>query len=423
MTTKLQNSLALPNIRYTVDMRKVVTDATLIDELLTRSIDTIYPSKESLRKQLLSGRQLKVYVGIDPTADYVHLGHSTNYIVLKRFHELGHKITVLVGDFTALIGDPSDKTAARYQLTAKEVATNLKTFKEQIGKILDFKSRRNPVEFMFNSKWLSRLSFKDAVELASNFTVQQMIERDAFQKRLSAKKPLYVHEFFYPLMQGYDSVAMDVDVEVGGTDQTFNMLAGRTLLKRYKNKEKFVLTTTLLENPKTGEKLMSKSLGTGIGLNEAPQEMYAKVMALPDEGIIQCFTDCTYLPQEEITKLVKEITHGNPRDTKLRLADEVVKMYHGEKEAEYARNAWIQQFSLGNAPEEMPLFHTKTGTFAVIDVFTDSGLVSSKSEAKRLLSQKALRQNGQLITDTHITLAENDVLQAGKRRFVRVVTD
>ena len=252
---------------------KISTDKRAIDEIVSRSIAEIYPSKDAFAKKLHEGKQLTFYVGIDPTADYVHLGHSTNYLLLERLHKLGHKIIVLVGDFTAMIGDPSDKTSMRTPLTEEEVKTNLKSFKDQIGKILDFESKDNPIEFKFNSQWLSPLTFKDSVELASNFTVQQMLERDAFEKRIKQQKPLFVHEFFYPLMQGYDSVAMNVDGEIGGTDQTFNMLAGRTLLKRYKNKEKFVITTTLLENPETGEKMMSKSLGTGIGINEPPKEM------------------------------------------------------------------------------------------------------------------------------------------------------
>ncbi|TSC69833.1 MAG: tyrosyl-tRNA synthetase, partial [Parcubacteria group bacterium Gr01-1014_70] len=227
-------------------MAPINTDKEKIEEVLTRSVEQIYPTKQALEELLSSGRQIKVYVGIDPTADYVHLGHSTNYLVLERLHHLGHKIIVLVGDFTAMIGDPSDKTAARAPLSRKEVAHNLQSFKGQIGKILDFENENNPIDFVFNSTWLSKLDFGKLVELASNFTVQQMLERDMFEKRMRENKPLYVHEFFYPLLQGYDSVALEVDLEVGGTDQTFNMLAGRTLVRRYRKREKFVLTTTLL---------------------------------------------------------------------------------------------------------------------------------------------------------------------------------
>lgn len=324
----------------------VINDTDKISEALSRSIDRIYPTRKELRQKMLSGERLTFYMGIDPTADYVHLGHSTNYLVLERLHNLGHKIIVLAGDFTAMIGDPSDKSSMRVQLSAEQVKKNLQTFKVQIGKIINFDDKENPIEFRFNSKWLEKLTFNDAVELASNFTVQQMLERDAFKKRLDDNKPLYVHEFFYPLMQGYDSVALDTDCEVGGTDQTFNMLAGRTLLKRYKNKNKFVITTTLLENPETGEKLMSKSLGTGIGLNESPNDMFRKVMQLPDCSIKQVFIDCTRLSLREINQYITDIKAGaNPRDIKLLLAREIVGMYHGSEKAIGAEKFWISTIS------------------------------------------------------------------------------
>lgn len=413
-------------------MKTVKTEKKLISEVLNRSIDTIYPSKEALQKKLESGDQLKIYVGIDPTADYVHLGHSTNYIILKRFQEMGHKIVVLVGDFTAMIGDPSDKTSARVKLTREQVEENLKTFKKQIGKIVDFDSSDNPVEFVFNSKWLSKLIFEDVVELASNFTVQQMLERDAFQKRLKENKPLYVHEFFYPLMQGYDSVAMDVDVEIGGTDQTFNMLAGRTLLKRYKDKEKFVITTTLLENPVTGEKLMSKSLGTGVGLDENPVQMFGKIMALPDEGIMQCFVDCTYLSMDDINDLRNQLKNGsNPRDIKLRLAREVVTMYHDGKAAEQAETDWIAKFSnrdKGYAPDDAPNLSRKKALEKaqgnkdrLIQYFvTLSGVVDSMSEARRLFEQGAVKINGEKVTDITKLPDIGDTLQIGKKHYFKI---
>ncbi|OGL29382.1 tyrosine--tRNA ligase [Candidatus Saccharibacteria bacterium RIFCSPHIGHO2_02_FULL_47_12] len=404
-------------------MSKSSTDKETIDELLSRSIDTVYPSKEKLKRAFESGKQLTVYVGIDPTADYVHLGHSTNYIILRRMHSLGHKIIVLVGDFTAMIGDPSDKTSARVHLSKDQVKENLKTFKSQIGKILDFDNKANPIEFKFNGDWLSKLTFEDSIELASNFTVQQMIERDAFQKRLKEKKPLFVHEFFYPLMQGYDSVAMDVDVEIGGTDQTFNMLAGRTLLKRYKNKEKFVITTTLLENPVTREKLMSKSLGTGIALNDEPNDMFGKVMSLPDEAIIQVFTDCTLLQMQEIEKLNKMLEDGtNPRDVKLRLGREIVGMYHGPAASEVAQEEWEKQFSHGEIPTDMPYYKTKQreqSTFSLLTVAFPERILSL-SEARRLVEQGGVKLNNKVITDSMIRLSNGDVLQVGKRHFIRI---
>lgn len=396
-------------------------DSTGIEEILSRSISAIYPSTEAFRNKLLEGKPLRIYVGIDPTASYVHLGHATNYLLMKRLHELGHKIIVLVGDFTALIGDPSDKTSARVQLTPAEVKENLKTFKAQIGKILDFETNHNPIEFRFNSAWLGKLTFTDVIDLASNFTVQQMIERDTFQKRLADQKPLFVHEFFYPLMQGYDSVMLDADVEIGGTDQTFNMLAGRTLVKRYQDREKFVVTTTLLENPATGEKLMSKSLGTGIGLDESPDNMYAKVMTLPDEAIIQVFIDCTALPLADIDILKTALINGeNPRNVKRSLAREIVSTYHSEKAALEAEKSWISQFSDGQLPEDIPDIEVQSGQ-DVLGVLLAAGLAESKSEARRLIQQGGFKINGEAVANIDdIIINSGDVLQAGKRRFVKV---
>lgn len=398
------------------------TDPSVIEEVLTRSIAEILPSKEDFRKTLASGRRLSFYVGIDPTADYVHLGHSTNYLILERLHAMGHKIIVLVGDFTAMIGDPSDKTSMRVQLTADEVEENLRSFKQQIGKILNFDDKENPIEFKFNSEWLSKLTFADTVELASNFTVQQMVERDAFKKRLVAEKPLFVHEFFYPLMQGYDSVALEVDVEIGGTDQTFNMLAGRTLLKRLKNKEKFVITTTLLENPETGEKLMSKSLGTGVGLDESAKSMFIKTMQLADPGILQVFTDCTRLSLEEIDVYRKRLNAGeNPRDIKLALATEVVRMYHGEKAAQKAQQDWISEVSQKSVADDIKIL-TVVSPMNLIDVIISAGIADSKGKARRLIAQGAVRMNDiRIEPETEEVVAMNDsILRIGKKHSFKL---
>lgn len=400
----------------------VSTDPAAIEEVLTRSIAEILPSKEGLRKQLASGRRLSFYVGIDPTADYVHLGHSTNYLLLERLHALGHKIIVLVGDFTAMIGDPSDKTSMRVQLTREEVLENLKSFKVQIGKILNFEDTVNPIEFKFNSEWLSKLTFADTVELASNFTVQQMIERDAFKKRLATEKPLFVHEFFYPLMQGYDSVALEVDVEIGGTDQTFNMLAGRTLLKRFKNKEKFVMTTTLLENPETGEKLMSKSLGTGIGLDESAKSMFVKIMQLPDPGVMQCFVDCTRLSLEEIEGYRKQLQDGaNPRDVKLVLATEVVRMYYGDEEAQRAHDNWIAEVSNKKLADDIISIPLPGESENIVDSIVSTGVVESKAQARRLVAQGAIRLNEKRIEDANAPIEVNvgDIFHIGKKHTFR----
>ncbi|HMS23645.1 MAG TPA: tyrosine--tRNA ligase [Candidatus Saccharibacteria bacterium] len=401
---------------------KISTDKQAIDEITSRSIAEVYPSKQALAEKLAEGKQLTFYVGIDPTADYVHLGHSTNYLLLERLHKLGHKIIVLVGDFTAMIGDPSDKTSMRTPLTEEDVKANLKTFKNQIGKILDFESRENPIEFKFNSQWLSPLTFKDSVELASNFTVQQMLERDAFEKRIKQQKPLFVHEFFYPLMQGYDSVAMDVDGEIGGTDQTFNMLAGRTLLKRYKNKEKFVITTTLLENPETGEKMMSKSLGTGIGLNEAPKEMFIKTMQLPDAGILQTFIDCTRLSMDRIEDIKKRLASDeNPRDIKMILAREIVMMYHGEEAAELAEKQWVSEISNKELASDIKTIEFDSDT-DLIEKIVELGVVDSKSKARRLITEGAVKINDKKVSmDSYNDLiTKKSILSIGKKHKFKI---
>lgn len=391
-----------------------------IEEILSRSVDKVYPTKDALRELLSSGRQLKIYMGIDPTADYVHLGHSTNYLILERLHQLGHKIIVLVGDFTAMIGDPSDKTSARVQLSREDVNRNLESFKDQIGKILNFKDKDNPIEFRFNSEWLGKLDFAKLIDLASNFTVQQMLERDMFAKRLKENKPLYVQEFFYPLMQGYDSVALDVDLEIGGTDQTFNMLAGRILEKRYLDKEKLVMTTTLLTNPVTGEKLMSKSLGTGVSLKDSPDNMFGKVMAIADEGMIQVFIDCTRLTMDEIEAKKKRLEQGaNPRDLKLELAKEIVTMYYDAQTAETAQANWQKTFSQKETPAEITEF--KPTAYDIVSVLVESGLVESKAEARRALEQNGVKVNEEIVTDPKIELKSGDIVQKGKRFFVKVI--
>ncbi len=397
---------------------KTVTDPALIDELLTRSVAAVYPGADALRTELLTGRRLTAYVGIDPTSTYVHLGHSTNYLLLERLHKLGHRIIVLVGDFTAMIGDP-DKGAVRTRLTKEQVQENLATFKQQIGKVLPFDDQENPIEFRFNSEWLSKLGFEELLDLASNFTVQHMIERDLFERRLKERKPLYVHEFMYPLMQGYDSVALEVDLEIGGTDQTFNMLAGRTLVKRYQDREKFVLATTLLENPATGEALMSKSKGTGVGLGESPADMFGKVMALPDEGIVQVFLDCTRLPVAEVEAIKRRLDEGaNPKDLKLELATEIVRMYHDDAAAEHAKESWIAAFSERGIPTDIPSYPVPAGT-ALLDALVMHALVDSKTDGRRLFDQGAVTDlgSGAKIGDPGTPVSGSITVKVGKHRF------
>lgn len=410
---------------------KVITDEKKIDELLNRSVAEILPSKDEFKKVLMSGKKIRFYIGTDPTGTSLHIGHATNYMVLERLRKLGHEAIFLIGDFTARIGDPTDKTAVRKQLNRKDVKDNVKTWLKQIKPIVDLSDKKNPVKIMYNHDWLSKLSFEDIINLSSNFTVQQMLERDMFDKRMKENKPIHMHEFFYPLMQGYDSVAMDVDMELCGNDQKFNALAGRTLLKRIKNKEKFVFITTLLENPVTKEKMMSKSLGTGVFLDETPNDMYGKLMAQADENIPQLFVDCTYLEMEEISKIKNDLKKGNvnPRDLKMKLAYEIVKIYHGEKKAKEAEENFIKTFQKKEIPDEIEEINLKEiekvlGSNQLGAILVLRKIVSSMSDWRRLVDEGAVKSfSGNIeskIKDFKI-LAEPGVYKIGKRRFIKII--
>lgn len=401
----------------------VITEKTKIQQVLTRSVADIYPDKKQLKQRLQSGEQLRVYAGIDPTADRVHLGHVINYLILKRFQKLGHQVIVLVGDFTARIGDPSDKASARDRLSKEEVKENLQNFKKQISKVIELDHDENPVEFRFNSEWLAEMNFSDVIDLASNFTVQQMIERDVFQRRLDEEKPLYVHEFFYPLMQGYDTVALDADIEVGGTDQTFNMLAGRTLRKRIEDKEKFVITHPLLEDPESGEMLMSKSEGRGVFLDAEADEMFARVMKTPDSGIIQFFTHCTQRPMEDIEAFEDKLESGvNPRDIKLELAHEIVSLIYSNEEADTAQKNFVDTFSNQQIPDDAKEITASTGD-RLIEILADAEVVPSKSQFRRLVDQGAITNldTDEKIDDHTYEVTETTTYKVGKHRFVKVV--
>jgi len=404
---------------------KVINDEKIIDEILKRSISAVYPNKEELKKKLLSGERLRIYTGADATGSQLHLGHATNFIVLEKFRKLGHEIIVLFGDFTAKIGDPTDKNSARIPLTDKEVKRNLETWKSQVEKIINFKDKNNPVKIVYNNDWLSKLSFKEVVDLASNFTVQQMIERDMFKKRIQEGKPIYLHEFFYPLMQGYDSVYLNVDLEIGGNDQTFNMLAGRTLLSKIKNKNKFVIATTLLENPVTGKKLMSKSVGGSyIAINDEPNNMFGKVMALPDETIFSMFVDCTSVELDDIEKIKSDLLtlKINPKEAKMKLAGEIVKMFWDEKSAVSAKNNFESVFSGGAAPENIEEVFVNGGT-KLVDVLLDKKLIASRGEMQRLVGEGAIKNldGDTKIDNRDFAIQKTMTLKIGKKRFIKVV--
>jgi len=404
-------------------MERTIMDPKIREFLDDRKIDKIYPSKENLRGVLESGKKLTIYHGVDPTGPQLHLGHSTNFFLLRKLQNMGHKIILLIGDFTAMVGDPTGKTITRKPLTRKEVLANAKDYKNQLVKILDFKSLKNPIETKFNSSWLDKLTFKELAELSAHFTVQQMQIRDMFQERIKNNKPVSLHEFLYPIMQGYDSVAMNVDMEVGGTDQTFNMLIGRDLVKIYKNKEKLVLTTRLLINPKTNKKIMNKSEGSFVALNDTPKEMYGKIMALPDEVILTCFELCTNLSLGEVQKIESRIKTGeNPRNTKARLASEIVGIYYDKKTAEKAEKEFNLVFKEGAQPTDIPETKISDKKILICDFLVKTKMASSKSEAKRLIEQGAIDIDGAVLNDwkKEITPKSGMIIRAGKRKFAKL---
>lgn len=399
-------------------MPKVSTDAKKIDWLLNRAVENVYPSKSEVKKLLQKGERLTVYFGIDPTGPTLHLGHFINFRRLALFQELGHKVILLIGDFTATIGDPTDKAAVRKPLTREEVLANCKLYKDQAAQVLDFKGS-NAVELRFNHDWLGKMTFAEVLELASHFTVQQMLERDMFQTRLKDGKPIHVHEFMYPLMQGYDSVAMGVDGEVGGNDQTFNMLAGRTLMKQLKNREKFVITNELLVDP-TGKK-MGKSEGNMIALTDAPEDMYGKVMSWTDGMIVPGFRLCTDVSDEEIKKIETAIKKGeNPMAFKRDLAKRIVAWLVGEKEADQAAEHFTNVHQKHATPDEIPELKIKD-RMSLVDALVASGLCSSKSDARRQIEQGGVKVDDEVVKDPNTNVRKGFVIQKGKRHFVKLV--
>jgi len=396
-------------------MSKIITDKKRIEEIFNRGIVfQVLPSKEELLQVLYSGKRLKIYIGADPTSDALHLSHAKNYMLLEEFRQLGHEVVILIGDFTARIGDPSDREDTRTQLSEKQVKDNVKSWISQIKPLLDFDSKANPPKILYNSKWLGKLSFEDVISLSANFTVQQILERDMFQKRIKKNVPIYLHEFLYPLMQGYDSVVLDVDIELCGTDQIFNALVGRTLLKRLKNKDKFVMVVNLMENPKTGE-LMSKSKGTGVFLSSSPENMYGAIMAQPDEMIEPLFINDTRIPLVQ----KDEIMARGPRDAKALVALDIVRRFYGKDKAMEAQNKFEQTFVKKELPKDMPAYHIKQGE-TIVEVMVASNIVESKAEAKRLIEQKAVTVNNNKVFEWTLELKRGDTLQVGPRRFLKI---
>lgn len=389
------------------------------DELLTRGVSAIYPSKEFLQSKINKGEKLIIYLGIDPTGPNLHLGHAIPVKKLRDFQKAGHKIILLMGDFTAMIGDPTDKGTARKQLTHKQVMINLKNYKKQASSLISF-SGKNAAQFKFNSKWLGKMNFEEVLSLASQMTVQQMLERDMFNNRMKDGKPIFINEFMYPLMQAYDSVAMDVDGEIGGNDQTFNMLCGRDLMKTMKGKEKFVITMKLLED-NTGKK-MGKTEGNMLALSDIPEEMYGKIMSWTDELIISGFELCTDVPMEEIEMMAKslELNKTNPRDLKMRLAKETISIFHGEKKAAQAEECFIKTFQKKEIPENIEII-TAGKQDLLVDLFLINKIVCSKTEFRRLIESGAVTNlDLDEKVSSHIEKVKSGVYRIGKKRFCKI---
>lgn len=399
---------------------KVEIDETKIDAILNRGVEAVYPSREALRKKLLSGEKLKIYFGIDPTGPTLHLGHVIALKKLAQFQALGHKAVLLMGDFTAMIGDPTDKAEARKQLSREEIATNQEKYKKQASAVVDF-SGENPAEFKHNSKWLSGMSFEETLSVASKLTVGRLLKRDMFDKRIKAGSAIYLHEFLYPLMQGYDSVAMDVDGEVGGNDQTFNMLVGRDLLKQMKGKDKFVISMRLLTD--SAGKKMGKTEGNTVSLSDHPSETFGKIMSWSDEMILPGFELCSTVPFGELENIKNELEKGeNPKNLKMSLAENVVSMLHGPSEAKAALCDFSETFSSGKMPSDAVRINLPrmAGMNDFADKLVEEGAVGSKSDFRRLLSDGAVETlSGEKLSSGYIF--ENNVdIKIGKRRFVSV---
>jgi len=391
-----------------------------INELLTRGVAAVYPSKEFLESRLKSGDKLTIYHGVDPTGPTLHVGHSVPLFKLAQFQQLGHQIIFLIGDMTATIGDPTDKMAARVPLTKEEVLENSKLYKKQASKIIKF-SGENPAKLRYNSKWLAKLSLADTFKVYSNMTYAQTIKRDMFQKRIAEGKDLYLHEFMYPMMQGYDSVALDVDGEIGGNDQTFNMLVGRDLMKKLKNKEKFVVCTKLLTDA-SGKK-MGKTEGNMVALDEDANQMFGKVMSWADGLILSGLELCTRLPMEKIQEIKSKLDNGlNPRDAKLILAGEITAIYHGQKKAREAKKNFLAVFSDKSRMGEVKETKAEVGEL-LMDVVSREKLVSSKSDFRRLVSEGAVSntETKEKITDPFFKITSNLTIRIGPLRFLKII--
>ncbi|WP_414694926.1 tyrosine--tRNA ligase [Paenibacillus sp.] len=391
-------------------------------DMYTQGVEDIIPTEElewKIAKSVSENRPLRIKLGLDPSAPDVHLGHTVVLKKLKQFQDNGHLIQLIIGDFTGKIGDPTGKSTARTQLTDEEVKHNAKTYFEQFGKIIDM----DRVELHYNSKWLSSLQFEDVLRLAGKITVARLMERDDFEERIALGKPISLHEFFYPVMQGYDSVVLESDIELGGTDQHFNILMGRHFQERFGKEKQVALLMPLLEGLDGVEK-MSKSKKNYIGIDEEPKAMYGKTMSVPDHLMLKYFELVTDLTAAEVQTIKTNIETGklHPRDAKMMLAKTIVTMYCGAVEAEKAEQDFVTVFQQGGTPEFVPAMKWGKREAPLLDALVELNLLKSKSEARRMIEHRGVRVNGEIVTDLQFRLnaVDEPLLQVGKRVFVRL---
>lgn len=385
----------------------------MINDLLTRSVAKVLPQKLAEEK-LKSGKKMRLYWGIDPTGAQIHLGHAVPLRKMKQFADAGHEVIFLVGSFTAMIGDPSGRDALREPLTFEHVQKNFQTYKEQAAKVLDF----SKIQVRYNHEWLEKLTMNDILGLSSHFTVGQMSQRDMFERRLKEGKEVSLSEFMYPLMVGYDSVILDVDFELGGTDQEFNMLAGRTLQKAFGKREKCIMTVKLLEG--TDGRKMSKTYDNCIYLEDEASDMYGKILSIKDDLIPLYMECCTDIAMKEIESASKAMKAGaNPKDCKMQLARAIVTLYHGAEAAAHAEKEFQAVFSKGGVPDDMPEIKATKGEL-FIDLLVRATMVKSKGEARRLIEQKGIHLNNKIVQSIE-EAAERGVVKVGKRKFLRIL--
>lgn len=396
---------------------EIKTDLEIIERILNKGVEQILPSKEALKEKLLSGQRLNIYQGFDPTADTLHIGHSVGMRKLEDFRKLGHHVIFLIGDFTARVGDP-DKSSARTILSKEQVENNMKKYVEQASHVIDIKNLENPVDIKYNSEWHEKLTFGDIIGLASEFTVQQMLKRELFQKRLEEGRPIYINEFLYPIMQGYDAVMMDTDVEIGGNDQLFNMLAGRDMVLNHLGKEKFVIAGKLLESG-DGKK-MGKTEGNMIRMDDKAEDIYGKVMAFTDDLILIGFEILTSATLEELETYKQRLGGGeNPMILKKELAFRITEEITSKEDAVKGQSFFENVFQKSSDDENILIIDIHDKEIKLIDLLVTCGLANSKSESRRLIEQSAVSIDGAKQTqwDMVITVSDNTPLtvKAGKR--------